>query len=78
LELDGGDVDGLRPFTGRFDLVLDRLAIFQAFITLAGDTGVVDEDFAAVVLDDESEALASVEPLDPARVPAGLVLPAGQ
>jgi len=58
-------MDRLGPFTSLFYLELYLLSLMQCPVSFTFNAREVNKDFVAVLLNDKTEALALIEPLDP-------------
>lgn len=61
--LQTGDLVGLRPLCSLNDIELNLIPFFKAFVALALDGTVVNEDVGSTVVAEEAVALCVVEPL---------------
>jgi hypothetical protein len=63
-KLQAGDVRCLQALGARRDLEFNRLAFVQRLVSISLNSGEMDENIFAGLALDESEALASIEPLN--------------
>ncbi len=63
LSSDPIDVHGFGPLLALDELIVDHLTFLEGFVAVSVDAGVMDKDILSLILRDEAEPSAIVEPL---------------